>query len=440
MGRTKGPGLNERRQQLRRRLSFLLEWIARLEGTALAQTKLQIDQVLEQLRLVEDRILAADPVAALLFAPPRPQLSEIQTALPNDDTLLLEFSLSEQRSFVFAVTKISLDVYALPSRADIESVARTVSEVLRRRENPRTALGRLSRMLLKPVESHLRKRPVLVVPDGALHYVPFSALPDPATGAPLIVDHEIVHLPSASALAILRANRKSRVPAPQKLLIVSDPVYDRGDSRLPTLARSGAKQSAFGRLIFSGRAAQHLAALVPPADRLMLVGFDADKKKLLSSSLRDYRVLHFDAHGVLDEAQPDLSGVVLSLVDREGSTRDGFLRLHDVTALDLRADLVVLGSCQSSLGREVRGEGLMALTRGFFYAGASAVVASLWNVDDEASAELMKHFYQSIFGSDRLRPAAALRRAQLATLARPGWRDPYYWASHTMQGLEVTLQ
>jgi CHAT domain-containing protein len=147
--------------------------------------------------------------------------------------------------------------------------------------------------------------------------------------------------------------------------------------------------------------------------------------------------LHFDVHGVLDEKRPELSGLALSMVRPNGSSQEGLLRLHEIANLRLQADLVVLGSCRSSLGREVRGEGLMALTRGFFYAGASAVVASLWNVDDEASADLMKSFYQGIFGPARLRPAAALRQAQLATLGVARWRDPYYWASYALQGLEV---
>ena len=146
-----------------------------------------------------------------------------------------------------------------------------------------------------------------------------------------------------------------------------------------------------------------------------------------------YRIVHFATHGVLNTQRPALSGLVLSLLDPAGRRQDGFLRLHDVYNLQLAADLVVLSGCQTALGKEVGGEGLVGLTRGFLYAGADRVVASLWQVDDESTAELMKRFYRAMLRDGR-RPAEALRAAQLELAADRRWSAPFYWAGFVLQG------
>jgi CHAT domain-containing protein len=121
------------------------------------------------------------------------------------------------------------------------------------------------------------------------------------------------------------------------------------------------------------------------------------------------------------------------MMNEQGEPQDGFLRFYDIYNLKLNADLVVLSACQTALGKEVQGEGLIGLTRGFMYAGAPRVVASLWRVDDRATAELMKRFYQGML-KEGLRPAAALRAAQVSMLKEKGWSAPNYWAAFTLQG------
>jgi CHAT domain-containing protein len=149
--------------------------------------------------------------------------------------------------------------------------------------------------------------------------------------------------------------------------------------------------------------------------------------------LSQYRFLHFATHGLLNSQQPELSGLVLSLVDEQGQPQDGFLRAHEVYNLKLTADLVVLSACQTALGKEVKGEGLVGLTRGFMYAGAPRVVASLWRVPDRATAELMKRFYRGMLG-EGLPPAAALRKAQIEVWQQGRWAAPYYWGAFVLQG------
>ncbi|HXO18828.1 MAG TPA: CHAT domain-containing protein, partial [Thermoanaerobaculia bacterium] len=187
------------------------------------------------------------------------------------------------------------------------------------------------------------------------------------------------------------------------------------------------------RLRFSGQEADAIAALVPAGQRLKAVSFAASRATALSGELARYRLVHFATHGWLDSRHPELSGLVLSLFDERGEAEDGFLRLADIYDLELHADLVVLSACRTALGKEVRGEGLVGLTRGFMHAGAARVVASLWSVEDRATADLMRRFYEGMLRR-RETPAAALREAQLAMAADPRWRAPYFWAGFSLAG------
>jgi CHAT domain-containing protein len=166
---------------------------------------------------------------------------------------------------------------------------------------------------------------------------------------------------------------------------------------------------------------------------MLATGFDATKERVANRGLSDYPVIHFATHGVLNSASPEMSGVVLSLVDDRGMSRDGFLRLHNIYNMELSADLVVMSGCRTGLGRNVKGEGVVGLASGFMYAGAKSVVSSLWKVDDDATAELMGHFYTAMLKDD-LPPAAALRTAKQKIWKQERWHAPFYWAAFTLQG------
>jgi CHAT domain-containing protein len=187
------------------------------------------------------------------------------------------------------------------------------------------------------------------------------------------------------------------------------------------------------RLPGTRREAEAILALVEPSQRSYAVDFGANRTAATDPQLRDYQILHFATHGLLNNVNPNLSGILLSMFDKRGNFRNGFLRLNDVFNLDLQADLVVLSACQTGLGKPVRGEGLVGLTRGFMYAGAPRVIVSLWNVDDVATAEMMSRFYRLMF-VEKLSPTAALRAAQLEMQRETEWKLPYYWAAFTLQG------
>jgi CHAT domain-containing protein len=254
-----------------------------------------------------------------------------------------------------------------------------------------------------------------------------------------MVNHEIVTAPSASVVAVLRQETAGRKPAGKTLAVLADPVFNADDARIAppdkTAVRSGSELGAqdFVRLRFSRTEAEEITRLAGSGATLTALDFEASRDTAMKPDLGEYRIVHFATHSLLNNEHPELSGVVLSLVDHRGRAQNGFLRLYDIYNLRLGAELVVLSACQTALGEEIKGEGLIGLTRGFLYAGAPRVVATLWEIDDRTTAEAMKRFYQGMLGRGE-RPAEALRAAQIALWKTKGWDAPYYWAAFTLEG------
>ncbi len=464
----------------------------------------EIEELRGEVQQVEARIRSTHPAYAALTPPPSLSSVEIQQQVLDADSLLLEYSLGDQRSFLWAVTPTTLKHYELPRRAEVETAAKRVYELLTARSQSvegesfkqrqariaqadsqyGAAAAALSRMLLGPVAAELKTKRLVIVSDGALHYVPFAALPEPVIGGrwsvvgkkqnqppatnhqPLIVKHEIVHLPSASTLAVLRRELAGRKLAPKIAAVLADPVFEAGDLRVLRNEAAGRKEGEeknpadYGanfassrttraltetgitkagqpipRLPWSQQEAAVIKALVPDSQRRLMLGFAANYKAATDPELGNYRIVHFATHGLLNSKQPELSGVLLSLVDEQGRPQaNGILRLGEIYNLRLPAELVVLSACQTALGQQVSGEGLVGLTRGFMHAGAARVMASLWNVNDKATAELMQRFYTKMLGAQRLPPAAALRAAQMELWRNPKTRAPYYWGAFILQG------
>ena len=505
--------------------------------------------------------MLAEARADVESAPERPTPATLDLAgiqrLLDRDTVLIEYSLGERRSYVWAVTPDAMTVRELPDRARLETAAREVhrlvTESTRRvvRAPMQRAVNELGALLLKPIARDVAGKRLVIVADGALQYVPFATLPDPdrASTDPLMVRYEIVMLPSASTLELLRQSPPDRPIARKAVAVFADPVLEPTDNRFtapapttpspttsmtttaraasptaaaPTVASTAAPSTAaaptaaasttaakmtadsptvastaaaasttatsataastaststtaasttatttaaasttgstatttmpaaarlrdltraaegvgvdrFERLPYTRDEAMVIASKAGAGASMTALGFEATRELALSPALADYRIVHFATHTALDAHHPERSGIVLTLVDRERRAVDGFLRLHDIFTLRLGADLVVLSACQTALGKDVRGEGLIGLTRGFMHAGASQIVASLWNIRDRATARLMARFYAGLLERG-LSPAAALREAQVSMWKTPEWRMPAYWAGFVVQG------
>ena len=470
----------------------------------------EIAELLDQYEQAKTEVRAHSPGYAALTQPRPLSPGEMQQLL-DANTILVEYALGDERSHLWVVSKDSLQAHVLPGRKEIEVAARRVYELLtapNRSINGETeaqkqvrvnraeaaypqAAARLSKLILGPLTGLAPGTRLLVVSDGALQYIPFAALPVPAVAGsvrpaanpgareksrprassgwtPLVVQYEVVNLPSASVVAELRRSAAGRTPAPKIVAVLADPVFDAEDERVsggrtgnseldqtskavvlrgwprsslsPKLTRSasdigwGKNGSVhLGRLLYTRQEADAIISVAPLGKGMKAVDFAASRAMAMDPALAQYRIVHFATHGLLDSKHPELSGLVLSMVDKHGRPQQGFLELEDIYNLKLPADLVVLSGCETGLGEQINGEGLIGLTRGFMYAGASRVIASLWSVNDSATAELMRRFYRAML-QDKLPAAAALRAAQITLWKQRSWQSPYYWAAFQLQG------
>lgn len=420
-------------------------------------------RLLTRLESVRTAIRRSSPQYAELTRPEPLGIDAIRNRVLDTETRLLIYALGERRSFLWSVDRsVPVEVFELPGRAEIETMVEEVRQALTSRSQDRAArhrrrIERFADVVLGPLAGTFDHRRLAIVADGALHTIPFGALPEPASANTkaerrwLIEGREVVHLPSASSLAALRAENQGRPQALRTVAVFADPVFSEQDERfqspignssedrelpkdLDQALRDIGTRTGPARLPATLKEARVIADLVPEHLRMMAVSFDASRETFEAAELEQYRVLHFATHGVLDPVQPELSGLVLSLFDEEGRPVDGFIRAHELYSRRLSADLVVLSACQTGLGREIRGEGLIGLPRGFLYAGVPRIVVSLWNVADDSTAELMASFYREL--GEGHAPAAALRKAQLAMLASedPEHRLPYRWAAFAFLG------
>jgi CHAT domain-containing protein/Tfp pilus assembly protein PilF len=433
------------RAHLRAKAEQQIKFRAEKDAAKVAGAEADLRSLTTQYRELEERVLAKSPRYAAFIDPQPLTLDQLRRGYLDENTLLLEYSLGKERSFVWAVTGRTFRSFELPGRAAIERLARRAYAELSGNGafGRDSALAELSRAVLGPIAPLLGSRQLLVVADGALQYVPFSALPSPRDPeTPLIVGNEVVSLPSASTIAFIRGGMEKGRRANGTLAVLADPVFSADDPRLASsksrdageaVGAPEAKPAEFDRLPSTRREAEAILSLAGERNRFSALDFDASLATATSGVLSRYRFIHLASHGVLNSAHPELSGIVLSLVDRAGRPQSGILQTTDIFNLDLHAELVVMSACQTALGAEVRGEGLVGLTRAFLYAGSPRVAASLWTVPDLSTAELMARFYRFML-VDGLRPAAALRRAQVSIWNEGRWARPYYWAAFTLQG------
>ncbi len=405
----------------------------------------------------------ADSLAGRAGSAPTNVLA-LARSLLDDDTLLLAYALGDKRSVLWLVGPTAFAAFDLPPRAELHKRARSFHDALqltspRARPAIEANSDELGRVLLKPLQGRLGRKRLVILRDEALQYVPFAALRDHSLAEAgrergLLIDaHEIVYAPSVLTAWQLRRLARQRRPASRSVAVFADPVFGPHDARLSGRATSPADGTAqaddgltlaaedvgfdreldkLPRLAQTQREADAIAEAAGKGGARVTSGFEVTRDGVLQRWLRDFRRLHFATHGLLNLRNPQLSGLVLSRYDSQGRPRPAFLRLEDIEALDLRAELVVLSACKTALGEELRGEGLLGLTQAFLRAGASQVMVSLWPVWDRPTADLMADFYEAHLRRG-LSPAAALRQAQLEARNDPA-RVPAHWAAFILEG------
>ena len=388
----------------------------------------------------------------------------------DPSAVLLEYWLGKNESYLWAVTSDSISTYRLPSIDSLQDKASALygeytarnAIVANETAGPRQLRiqkseqqaeldGKiLGQLLLQPaVQALSGHKTAVIVADGQLLSLPFHVLP--FGGKPLIETHQVVYVPSASLLPELRRNQGRS--SNQRVAVFADPVFSRSDPRVDPLARGSAPAvstptedaedltrsagdlglNGFQRLGYSREEAKSIGDLLPAQNRKIALDFDANRDAVLNTDWSNYRILHFSTHALIDNVHPELSGIVLSLIAPSGKQIDGFLRVRDIYSLHIPADLVVLSACRTALGKKTRGEGVIGLSRAFSYSGAHRVLATLWNVNDRATAAFMENFYEGLL-KQSLPPAEALAQAQRALARSKNWHSPYFWAPFVLMG------
>lgn len=445
------PALQQREQANQTKLSWLYTQLI-LERTqpgidqkkGIATLIAEVKQAEDEREQLEKEIRRTNPKYAEIYYPEPLKYEAIQSLL-DDQTVLLEFALGSERSSLFVVSSEGLKIYTLPPATEIEPLAqelRTLFQQTGRREFSRfvRTARKLYETLIAPASAEIaQKRNLIIVPDGKLHYLPFEALLTQETKTGGRADYRsldyllkrwtVSYAPSASALASLRAglrqnqeHAQSQPPkaAAKQFVAFADPVY-----------QAGAEHSQFQRLADSSREVGRIARFYQPQDVALYLQQAASEENVKDNPfLSNARRIHFAAHGEISESQPQSSALVLTL-DND-PREDGMLRVYEIFNLKLNADLVVLSACRTGMGKELKGEGVIGMTRAFFYAGTPSIVVSLWQVADHSTADLMIKFYQHL--NHTTNKADALRRAKLDLIGTGHYAHPYYWAPFVLIG------
>ena len=462
--------------QLNLKLQSQVDLLSRDHTSAEAENlRVEIEALQEKLQFVEIDIRKRNPQYAALKYPSPITIKNLQHNILDNKTSVVEYLLGQDSSYVWVVNSDSLYSYQLPNRDKINELCRNLYNNLISRskikpsetdENKRQRIdlsdrqyskisGELSDIILKPILSNMKEK-VIIVADEGLYYVPFAALP--VSGKPLIFEHEVVNVPSASVLQVLRQRKTAIEAKDQSIAIFADPVFNKSDERVTHsnnadvnpniqgqlanlrgleeqfLSNNGTlRGNGLPRLVFTRTEAEQIAAIFGSEKASLELDFDASLQMLKSQKLTHYGILHFATHGFINTSHPELSGLVLSTLGKDGSSQIGVLTATDVLNLNLSANLVVLSACSTALGKEIRGEGLVGLTQAFFYAGAQQIIVSLWSVNDEGTSLLMTTFYKAMISGGKS-PSEALRQAQIELATRPETANPYFWAAFTLQG------
>lgn len=435
--------------------------IAGRDARRQAALKADLERAEQEWWRLDAAIRARSPGYQELRAPRVVTAEQVRRDLPPGRALL-EYWLGDEHAYVFVLTPETFALVALPPTREIQAQVTALRSALLALAPPLEfgqPAHRLYRELVAPALAATRAagepiRELVIVPDGALHLIPFEAL---ITAAPragdrfedlgyLLRDLSISYAPSATVLASLESGvmrpggeRETRSEPPLQFLAFADPRYDRPlalncpderGSAGGSPSDSAVRAEPLGRLAGSRAEVQAIERLYGRRSRVYL-GSEASEERIKSDpAVAAAERVHLAVHGVVCESFPERSGLVFALA---GGREDGILQTREIFGLRLAADLVVLSACETGVGRLVSGEGVVGLTRAFFYAGAPSLVVSLWQVSDRSTAPLMASFYEHLDrGEDK---AVALQRSRLALIEAGGsGAAPFYWAPFVVQG------
>jgi CHAT domain-containing protein/uncharacterized protein HemY len=372
-------------------------------------------------------------------------LGEAQNLCPDKNTVLLVYSLGDSSSTMWAITRSAHQLFRLPDRKTIQEQVEIIRFSL---QDPSQSTSEflvqagyaLYEELVKPAESFFSKKSkIIIIPDGILNYLPIEVLMtgreeiDPEgsfSDLPFLVrKYPLSYVQSASVLksllSVQTADTKTNSGS-KRLIAFGDPVFENtGNIQIAAVKK-------FSRLEYTGTEVEKISSLFRNGSADVYLRNDATEENVKKGGeLKKFNYIHFATHGYINEEKPDLSSLVLTRGN--SSEEDGFLQATEIFNLNLNADLVVLSACQTGLGKLIRGEGMVGLTRAFMYAGTPSIVVSLWSVSDMSTAVLMGEFYKNLI-KNKLTKTDALRKAQLTLIAGGKYAHPFYWAPFILIG------
>lgn len=473
------PSVIQKEREIRYLLNIkaqMLTSILETKGSEAETSELnkEILTLTNNLESTEAFLKVQSPLYSMIKEPPNFQVDEFQKNILDENTLLLEFSFGKEASYLWVIGKSYIKVSVLPDRQTLDEQIDRLRQLISPPESEDNEeiqsyqkkkadaekeywerAQNLSNQLFGNLTADLGDKKLIVIPDGKLRYFPISALPTPNTennssvNKPFLLKNEIVYEPSAVTLNLIKTYNASKLPS-KDFLVLADPVFSKNDSRFSqtdesvknvisqtetktvwSKFRSMSVLDSLDRLEVSGDEPNTILRNFGSEKTTVISGFSANREIFLKSDISDYKVIHLATHGILNEENPELSGIVLSQYDKQGNMRDGLVWLQDIYGFNLATDLVVLSACDTGIGKEIKGEGLMSLANGFLQSGAKTVIASQWKVDDFASLELMNYFYQSLT-DEHITSSQALRKAQISMYHKS--RSPNDWAAFTIYG------
>ncbi|MBI4853664.1 MAG: CHAT domain-containing protein [Acidobacteria bacterium] len=441
----------------------------------------QIQKEIKQKAPIYGQLVYPDPIA----------LNETQKLL-DKDTILLEYWLGDQHSYLWVITPNKVESFELSKKAEIEDLARKFHLCLSARNsrikyeqskpvNQRPAVAEadplveelsntLSQILLKPIADKLGKSKLLIVGEGALHFIPFAALVDPVDETkkvPLLIAHEINILPSAHSLTLLNSSTSKTKLSELKVALFADPILSVDDERLQGKGKKSRQENAVAtdilkslkdparlsvelayraaddtdvfnnsyripRLPLSDLETKQITTTLGKEKIKQTLGDAFNRVSTFNPEHSDYQVTHLSSYALINSKNPAISGIALSLFDNDAKEQDNFLKLKDLYNLPFTSQLLVISAGGTTMGKNIRSEGFYALTRGLIHSGTKQTLLSLWTIKDESRVELMSRFYQGL--AKNLQPAQALRAAQIAIWEQKRWQAPYYWAPFVIVG------
>jgi len=411
-------------------------FLPRLAGEQKKEIESQLQTCEEQLEALKREIRMSSPGYANLKYPQIISLEQTQKQVLDNETAFFEYCLGKRNSYAFVITKRELKIFALPPAKKIQELVSEHLKAITERENEDFHLGYelFSTLVLPGLDKKINK--LIFIPDDILHYLPFETLLSQKDKTRwLIEDYKVSYAPSISALQEITEQEGSSDSKPRKdLLAFGDPFFGPGeenDKDRGTLEiLNAANTQNFLRLKYSGLEIEKIAALFKKSKISIFKRKGATEEQLKRLNHADYKILHFATHCLIDDEKPARSSIVLSLGNN--SEEDGLLQMREIFNLELNSDLVTLSSCQTGLGRFIKGEGIEGLCRAFFYAGASSALISLWAVHDQASYQFMERYYSHLCSSNSIMDS--LQKAKLEMIGSGIFSHPYYWAGFIVTG------